>query len=148
MQVYPPVYRHKSFEFGEARAAGGQIAQRVHIVDDNGEAWEALYTLEQQPDGSLKIYGVQSPESGPGGLTSAANPDGWSDIVHRSSTSEGGSDTHHLHFDGCDGFGSRDPKKPRQNSHKVFCHCNRASGLRLTRRQWTQLRAQSGRKQK
>jgi len=43
--------------FGEAQTAGGQIAQRVHIVDDNGEAWEALYTLEQQPDGSLKIIG-------------------------------------------------------------------------------------------
>ncbi len=56
-QSYAPVYRHKSFEFGEARAADGQIAQRVHIVDANGEAWEALYTLEQQPDGSLKITG-------------------------------------------------------------------------------------------
>jgi len=54
---YPPVFRHKSFEFGEARAANGQIAQRVHIVDANGEAWEALYTLETQPDGSLKISG-------------------------------------------------------------------------------------------
>ena len=51
-QGYAPVYRHKSFEFGEARAADGRIAQRVHIVDDNGEVWEALYTLEQQPDGS------------------------------------------------------------------------------------------------
>jgi len=56
-QAYPPVYRHKSFEFGEARAANGRIAQRVHIVDADGEAWEALYTLEQQPDGSLKITG-------------------------------------------------------------------------------------------
>jgi len=55
--AYTPVYRHKSFEFGEAQTAGGQIAQRVHIVDDNGEAWEALYTLEVQPDGSLKIVG-------------------------------------------------------------------------------------------
>jgi hypothetical protein len=55
--AYTPVYRHKSFEFGEAQTAGGQVAQRVHIVDDNGEAWEALYTLEQQPDGSLKIVG-------------------------------------------------------------------------------------------
>jgi hypothetical protein len=34
---YAPVYRHRSFEFGEA--------------------WEALYTLEQQPDGNLKIIG-------------------------------------------------------------------------------------------
>ena len=63
-QAYPPVYRHKSFEFGEARAAGGQVAQRVHIVDDNGEAWEALYTLEQQPDGSLKITGCSLLKAG------------------------------------------------------------------------------------
>jgi hypothetical protein len=54
---YAPVYRHRSFEFGEARVSDGQIAQRVHIVDGNGEAWEALYTLQQQPDGRLKIIG-------------------------------------------------------------------------------------------
>ena len=54
---YAPVYRHKSFEFGEAPVADGKIAQRVHIIDADGEAWEALYTLEQQPDGSLKIIG-------------------------------------------------------------------------------------------
>ena len=63
-QAYPPVYRHKSFEFGEARAAGGQIAQRVHIVDANGEAWEALYTLERQPDGSYKITGCSLLKAG------------------------------------------------------------------------------------
>ena len=56
-QRYAPVYRHRSFEFGEARAADGKIAQRVHIVDADGEVWEALYTLEQQPDGSVKITG-------------------------------------------------------------------------------------------
>ena len=56
-QGYAPVYRHKSFEFGEARVEDGMIAQRVHIIDANGEAWEALYTLEQQPDGSFKIIG-------------------------------------------------------------------------------------------
>jgi hypothetical protein len=54
---YAPVYRHRSFEFGEARTEGNSVAQRVHIVDANGEAWEALYTLEQQPDGSFKITG-------------------------------------------------------------------------------------------
>lgn len=54
---YAPVFRHKSFEFGEARAADGKIAQRVHIVDADGVPWEALYTLEQQPDGSVKISG-------------------------------------------------------------------------------------------
>jgi len=54
---YAPVHRHKSFEFGEARVADGKVAQRVRIIDSDGEAWEALYTLEQQPDGSLKIIG-------------------------------------------------------------------------------------------
>ena len=54
---YAPVYRHKSFEFGEARVADGKIAQRVHILDAEGVPWEALYTLELQPDGSLKISG-------------------------------------------------------------------------------------------
>jgi len=54
---YAPVYRHKSFDFGEARTEGSWVAQRVHIIDTNGEAWEALYTLEQQGDGSFKITG-------------------------------------------------------------------------------------------
>jgi Domain of unknown function (DUF4864) len=54
---YAPVYRHKSFEFGEARVSDGKVAQRARIVDENGEAWEALYTLELEPDGSFKIIG-------------------------------------------------------------------------------------------
>src|SRR4051794_27553638 len=44
---YAPVYRHRSFEFGDAQTSGGGIAQRVHIIDTQGEAWEALYTLER-----------------------------------------------------------------------------------------------------
>jgi hypothetical protein len=63
-QSYSPVYRHRSFEFGEARAEGGVIAQRVHIIDADGEAWEALYTLEQQGDGSLKITGCSLLKAG------------------------------------------------------------------------------------
>jgi hypothetical protein len=63
-QGYAPVYRHKSFEFGEARAAQGRIAQRVHIIDADDEAWEAMYTLEQQPDGSLKITGCSLLKAG------------------------------------------------------------------------------------
>ena len=54
---YAPVYRHKSFEFGEARTEGDWVAQRVHIIDQDGQAWEALYTLEQQADGSFRITG-------------------------------------------------------------------------------------------
>ena len=63
-QGYAPVYRHRSFEFGEARVSDGHIAQRVHIVNENGEAWEALYTLEQQADGSLKITGCSLLKAG------------------------------------------------------------------------------------
>jgi hypothetical protein len=55
--AYTPVYRHRSFEFGETTTEGDWIAQLVHIVDANGEMWEALYTLEREPDGSLKITG-------------------------------------------------------------------------------------------
>jgi hypothetical protein len=63
---YAPVYRHKSFEFGEARSADGRIAQAVHIVDSEGVPWEALYTLEQQSDGSIKISGCVLIKSGQG----------------------------------------------------------------------------------
>jgi Domain of unknown function (DUF4864) len=61
---YAPVYRHKSFEFGESKSEGNSIAQRVHIVDANGEAWEALYTLELQSDGSYKITGCSLLKAG------------------------------------------------------------------------------------
>ena len=61
---YAPVYRHKSFEFGEGRAEGGQIAQRVHIIDADGRPWEALYTLERQGDGSFKIIGCMLLKAG------------------------------------------------------------------------------------
>ncbi|MBS0531166.1 MAG: DUF4864 domain-containing protein [Proteobacteria bacterium] len=54
---YAPVYRHKSFEFGASREIAGQIEQDVHIIDADGVPWEALYTMEPQADGSLKIIG-------------------------------------------------------------------------------------------
>jgi hypothetical protein len=65
-QNYGPVYRHKSFEFGEVRSADGKIAQVVHIIDADGVPWDALYTLEQQNDGSIKISGCMLIKSGQG----------------------------------------------------------------------------------
>jgi Domain of unknown function (DUF4864) len=62
--AFAPVYRHRSFEFGEAQASGDQIAQRVHIIDADGQAWEALYTLERERDGSLKITGCSLLKAG------------------------------------------------------------------------------------
>jgi hypothetical protein len=61
---YAPVYRHKSFEFGESKIEGSSVAQRVHIIDADGQAWEALYTLEQQADGSYKITGCSLLKAG------------------------------------------------------------------------------------
>src|SRR5262249_25037174 len=61
---YAPVYRHQRFEFGEARVEGNWVAQRVHIIDADGEAWEAMYTLEQQSDGSFKITGCSLLKAG------------------------------------------------------------------------------------
>ena len=54
---YAPVYRHKRFEFGASAAADGKIVQRVHIVDADNVSWEAVYTIEPQPDGAMKISG-------------------------------------------------------------------------------------------
>jgi hypothetical protein len=62
--AYAPVYRHKSFEFGAAQADHGKVAQRVYIIDAEGEAWEALYTLEREPDGNLKITGCMLLKAG------------------------------------------------------------------------------------
>jgi hypothetical protein len=55
--AYTLVCRHKSFEFSAAQVEGDRIAQRVHIVDADGEMREALYALERETDGSLKITG-------------------------------------------------------------------------------------------
>ncbi|MDO8978074.1 MAG: DUF4864 domain-containing protein [Afipia sp.] len=56
-QNYAPLYRPKHFEFGKSGASNGTIMQHVRIVDSDGVTWEALYSLEQQPDGSIKITG-------------------------------------------------------------------------------------------
>lgn len=56
-QSYAPLVRPKRVEFGKSAVSDGKIAQHVHIVDSDGVAWEALYTLEQQPDGTIKITG-------------------------------------------------------------------------------------------
>lgn len=54
---YAPIYRHKTFEFGESMANETSVAQKVHIVDTDGVSWNGLYTLDKQPDGSLRISG-------------------------------------------------------------------------------------------
>ena len=67
-QGYQPVYRPQSFRFGEAvLAASGRPTQRVTVVGPDGLTYEAVYTLERQPDGSWQISGcalVRAPDLG------------------------------------------------------------------------------------
>jgi Domain of unknown function (DUF4864) len=50
---YVPIYRHTTFQFGQAMVSDGKIAQKIHILDTDGLPWEGLYVLERQ----LKISG-------------------------------------------------------------------------------------------
>ena len=61
---YSPIVSHKSFEFGIGRASDGRIEQAAEITDAEGVFWQALYTLERQADGSLKITGCTLKQAG------------------------------------------------------------------------------------
>ena len=63
-QGYRPVYRPRSFRFGEvALDPLGRPTQRVTIVGPDGRIYEALYSMERQPDGSWRIDGCMLLES-------------------------------------------------------------------------------------
>ncbi|MGH6925926.1 MAG: DUF4864 domain-containing protein [Propylenella sp.] len=53
---YQPVYRPRSYSFGELTEEGGQLVQNVDIIDSEGEFWTAVYTLRQF-DGAWRITG-------------------------------------------------------------------------------------------
>ena len=54
---YPVVYRPASVAFLKAEGNGGQAIQRVRMVDVDGDAWLATYSLELQKDRSWRITG-------------------------------------------------------------------------------------------
>ena len=55
---YKPVYRNSSREFLETGVSStGRPTVRVRLKAMDGKFYEALYTMEQQPDGSWKIAG-------------------------------------------------------------------------------------------
>jgi len=56
---YAPVYRSRSREFRDLRQTALGPVQEVVLIGPNGQEWLALYTMEQQPDGSWKIAGVR-----------------------------------------------------------------------------------------
>lgn len=56
---YPPVHRPESFAFVKVEEPGeGRVVQHVLIVGPDGKDYEAVYTLERQPDGVFRITGV------------------------------------------------------------------------------------------
>ncbi|KAB1073069.1 DUF4864 domain-containing protein [Methylobacterium planeticum] len=61
---YTPIYRHRSFVFGEAReTAENGLSQDVAIQDAYGVDWSAAYSLERQADGSWRITGCRLSKS-------------------------------------------------------------------------------------
>jgi len=57
-QGYQPVYRPQSYSFGKAGFSGsGRPIQRVTIIGPDGLTYEAVYTMERQPDGTWQITG-------------------------------------------------------------------------------------------
>lgn len=54
---YAPVYRPQAVEFRELTQEARGPVQVVHIVGPDGRAVLALYSMEQQPDGSWRIDG-------------------------------------------------------------------------------------------
>lgn len=55
---YAPVRKPQSYSFGRVEQTGPtSIIQQVLIVGPDGKDYEAIYTLEQQADGSFKITG-------------------------------------------------------------------------------------------
>lgn len=65
---YQPVYRPQSFRFGDAGfSASGRPIQKVTVVGPDGITYEAIYTMERQPDGTWQISGcaiVRAPDLG------------------------------------------------------------------------------------
>jgi hypothetical protein len=55
---YSPVYRPQSFNFTEAMIDPlGRPAQKMLVVGPDGKTYEALYSMEKQPDGTWRISG-------------------------------------------------------------------------------------------
>ena len=61
---YAPVRQPQNYSFGKVQQTGPtSIVQQVLIVGPDGKDYEAVYTLELQPDGVWRITGVSLRES-------------------------------------------------------------------------------------
>ncbi|MEP3427645.1 MAG: DUF4864 domain-containing protein [Roseibium sp.] len=56
-QGYQPVYQPQSVSFGRSKMTGFGPTQEVFVTGPKGHDWVALYSFEQQEDGSWRISG-------------------------------------------------------------------------------------------
>lgn len=56
---YPVVYRPASVAFLKPESKDGLVIQRVQMLDDQGNAWLAIYSLQRQKDKAWRITGCQ-----------------------------------------------------------------------------------------
>lgn len=56
---YPMVYRPASVAFLKPESKDGLVIQRVQMLDDQGNAWLAIYSLQRQKDKTWRITGCQ-----------------------------------------------------------------------------------------
>jgi len=54
---YQPVYRPQSVTFGQVMQGDTGPLEKVYVTGPDGKDYVALYSLQQQPDGSWKING-------------------------------------------------------------------------------------------
>lgn len=56
---YPVIYRPASVSFLKPESHHGLVIQRVQMLDHQGNAWLAAYSLERQQDKAWRITGCQ-----------------------------------------------------------------------------------------
>ncbi len=57
--AYQPVYKPQRYSFGPAEEPGADtVLQRVQLTGPDGKDYEALYSVQRQPDGTYLINGV------------------------------------------------------------------------------------------
>jgi hypothetical protein len=54
---YPPVYRHRSVEFGDFAKLGDEARLKATLVDNDNVVWTALYSLRREANGDWLISG-------------------------------------------------------------------------------------------
>ncbi len=65
---FQPVYRPRTYSFGDPALVGGIPVQPVRVIGPDGRGVVALYRMERQSDGRWRIAGVTLHPSGERGI--------------------------------------------------------------------------------